>query len=183
MTGPGQVAADLAVFAESDRLAAIDRAGLGARPDPWFDSMARIVTRVLQTPVALVTMVLPDRQVFPGLAGLPEPWAVTRQTSLEESFCKDVVLDGALVVADARIYAKVRDSRAIADLGVVAYAGLPLTDLDGRTLGALCAIDTSARAWSRGELRDLGDLAVACTAELRLRILLAVDGDPLRPGG
>ena len=54
------------------------------------------------------------------------------------------------VYPDARIDPQVRDNLAIPDLGVVAYAGMPLTDADGRTLGSLCAIDTKPRRWTRG---------------------------------
>jgi serine phosphatase RsbU (regulator of sigma subunit) len=38
-------------------------------------------------------------------------------------------------------------------------------------LGSLCAIDTRPRAWSPQELTDLADLAEACSADLRLRIV------------
>jgi GAF domain-containing protein len=82
-----------------------------------------------------------------------------------------VVIEGEpKVYPDARIYAQVRDNPAIPDLGVVAYAGMPLTDADGRTLGSLCAIDTRPRAWTKAELAILEDLAAACSSELRLRI-------------
>ncbi|MGC5021143.1 PP2C family protein-serine/threonine phosphatase [Micromonospora sp. DT47] len=54
----------------------------------------------------------------------------------------------------------------------MAYAGMPLTDLDGRVLGSLCAIDSKPRAWTPGQLRTLSDLAAACSSELRLRIAL-----------
>jgi GAF domain-containing protein len=37
-------------------------------------------------------------------------------------------------------------------------------------LGSLCAIDDQPRAWTPSELEVLGDLAAACSAELRLRI-------------
>jgi hypothetical protein len=48
---------------------------------------------------------------------------------------------------------------------------MPLTDTDGEVLGSLCAIDTSPRDWTEEELADLRDLAAACSAELRLRIV------------
>lgn len=159
------------VLSEPGRMEALRRTGVTARPDPRFDAVARLVVRLLRVPVALVTIVLSDRQVFPGLAGLPEPWSRTRQTTLEESFCQYVVRDGPLIVPDARIHARVRDNLAIPNLGVIAYAGMPLTDDAGRRLGSLCAIDTIARSWSPVELRDLEDLASGCSAELRLRIL------------
>ena len=46
-----------------------------------------------------------------------------------------------MVLPDARLHPALRDNLAVPELGVVAYAGMPLTDLEGRVLGSLCAID------------------------------------------
>lgn len=76
-----------------------------------------------------------------------------------------------LVLPDARLDERTRTSLAIGDLGVVAYAGMPLTDGQGHTLGSLCAIDQQPRDWSAQELSDVSDLAAGCSAELQLRIM------------
>jgi serine phosphatase RsbU (regulator of sigma subunit) len=163
--------AALGVLADAERLRSLRRVCVGAEPDEAFDRFASLVKRLLGVPVALVSLVDDERQFFPGQAGLAEPWSVKRETPLSHSFCQHVVVEGQpKVYADARIYAQVRDNLAIPDLGVVAYAGMPLTDADGRTLGSLCAIDTKPRAWQPGELAILADLAAACSSELRLRI-------------
>ncbi|MFC4021402.1 SpoIIE family protein phosphatase [Micromonospora sp. GCM10011542] len=157
------------------RLRALADTGLDAAPDEAFDRFARLVSDLLDVPVALVSLVSADRQFFPGAVGLPEPWAARRQTPLSHSFCQHVVdVEVPMVLPDARLYPRVRGNLAIEDLGVVAYAGMPLTDLSGRVLGSLCAIDSKPRAWTAGQLRTLADLAAACSSELRLRI--ALDG-------
>ncbi|WP_308444764.1 GAF domain-containing protein [Streptomyces nojiriensis] len=46
-----------------------------------------------------------------------------------------------LVVPDARADERLRTHPAVTDLGVIAYAGMPLTDTDGLVVGSLCAID------------------------------------------
>jgi GAF domain-containing protein len=61
--------------------------------------------------------------------------------------------------------------------GVLAYAGAPLTDAGGRTLGALCVLDLDVREWTPGELALLRDLAAVCSSELRLRIAREVAED------
>ncbi|MGS2614818.1 SpoIIE family protein phosphatase [Micromonospora sp. LZ34] len=157
------------------RLRSLDETGLAAAPDEAFDRFARLVGDLLDVPVALVSLVSADRQFFPGAVGLPEPWGTRRQTPLSHSLCQHVVdLETPMVLPDARLHPRVRDNLAVPDLGVVAYAGMPLTDLQGRVLGALCAIDSKPRDWTPGQLRTLADLAAACSSELRLRI--ALDG-------
>ena len=159
------------ILADPARLRSLQRVCVGAEPDEAFDRFASLVTRILNVPVALVSLVDDQRQFFPGQVGLAEPWAAKRETPLSHSFCQHVVVQGQpKVYADARIYAQVRDNLAIPDLGVVAYAGIPLTDTDGLVLGSLCAIDTVPRAWTANELAVLADLAAACSSELRLRI-------------
>ncbi|MFA7761654.1 SpoIIE family protein phosphatase [Streptomyces sp. NPDC048723] len=139
-----------------------------------MDRFARLVSRLLRVPVAFVSLVEEERQILPGLFGLPEPWAGSRALSLSHSLCRYVVASGQpLVVPDARTDDRLRTNPAIRDLGLIAYAGMPLTDADGLVLGSLCAIDHAPRTWGDGELTDLKDLAAACSAELRLRILSA----------
>jgi GAF domain-containing protein len=145
-------------------------AALPPRSDPAFERFARLVRRQLSAPVALVTLVSAEQQVFPGATGLPEPWQSTRCTPLSHSFCQHVVRSGApLVITDARTEPLVADNLAIPDLHVIAYAGVPLIDADGAVVGSLCAIDSQPRAWSDEDLAVLTDLAGACSSELQLR--------------
>jgi serine phosphatase RsbU (regulator of sigma subunit) len=154
------------------RAEALRLAGLSAVSDPGMDRFARLVARLLRVPVSLVSLVEADRQVFPGMVGLLDPWARLRQTPLTHSFCQHVVASATpLVIADTRADPRTRASPAIPDLAVIAYAGVPLTDGEGNVLGSLCAIDNRPRNWSDAELADLNDLAAACSGELRLRIV------------
>ncbi|MEV7831704.1 SpoIIE family protein phosphatase [Streptomyces subrutilus] len=156
---------------EGARLRALALTGLSAAPDAGMERFAGMVARLLDVPVALVSLVEADRQVFPGMVGLAQPWAGARQTPLSHSLCQYVTASGRpLVLADARSEELTCSSLAIPDLGVVAYAGMPLTDAEGNVLGSLCAIDTSVRHWTERELRDLTDLAAACSSDLQLRI-------------
>jgi serine phosphatase RsbU (regulator of sigma subunit) len=141
-------------------------------PDPSFDRYARMVQAVLHVPVALVTIVESDRQVFPGAVGLTPERDAERQTPLSYSFCKHVVQAQApLIVGDARDDARVSDNPAIEELGVLAYAGYPITDNSGVVIGSLCALDSEPREWTVAELAALDDLAAACSTEIALREL------------
>ncbi|WP_319311920.1 SpoIIE family protein phosphatase [Streptomyces sp. TX20-6-3] len=152
----------------------LHRAGLTSASDTGMDRFARLVSRMLHVPVAFVSLVEEDRQLLPGLIGLPEPWAGRRTLPLSHSLCRQVVASGRpLIVSDTRADERFATHPAEADLGAVAYAGMPLTDADGLVLGSLCAIDHEPRPWGTDELSDLEDLAAACSAELCLRILSA----------
>ena len=138
--------------------------------DSSFDRYARMVCRSLHVPVALVSLVEADRQVFAGARGLPVPLDVERQTPLSHSFCKHVVAAQApFVVTDAREHEQVRLNPAVDELAVIAYAGWPITDHTGTIVGSLCAIDHEPRAWSDADLEMLEDLAAACSTELSER--------------
>ena len=148
------------------------RTPLPAVSDPAFERFVRLARRQLGVPVALVSLVDVQEQVFPGAAGLPEPWQTTRRTPLTHSFCQYVVGSGEpLVIEDAREHPLVQDNLAIRDLAVIAYAGMPLLDADGRVVGSLCAIDSRPRRWSADDLAVLADLADACSSELQLRAM------------
>ncbi len=157
---------------EAARLTAVAATGVLAAPaDPVLDRIARVAARILGAPSALVSLVDADRQVFGGCVGLPEPWAKARETPLTHSFCQIVVATGApVVVSDARDDARVCDNLAIAEIGVMAYAGVPLATPDGHVLGSLCVIDGAPRAWTAADVATLEDFAQGAAAELSLRI-------------
>lgn len=153
------------------RLQSVIDTCLGPRADGAFDAFARLVCRFLDVPTALVSLVDDERQFFPGAKGLDGAAGESRETPLSHSLCQLVVRTGApLVITDAAADALTCTSAAVSELGVAAYAGMPLRDDDGRVLGSLCAIDVEERRWTQAEIETLRDLADACSAELRLRI-------------
>ncbi|GLW29355.1 GAF domain-containing SpoIIE family protein phosphatase [Actinoplanes regularis] len=153
------------------RLAAVVSTGLTAKADPALDRFTAMVRTVLDVPVALISLVGADRQIFPGACGLADPWQLQRQTPLSHSFCQHVVVTAEpLIIPDARTDSRVTGNLAIHDLNVVGYAGMPLTDATGQVLGSLCAIDSSPRRWTAKELAVLSELAAACSDMLRLRV-------------
>lgn len=143
---------------------------LDSAPEPIFDQLTALVTKILRVPVALISLVDGKRQFFKSQCGLPEPVATDRETPLSHSLCQHVVVQGdALIISDARAHPLSRENLAVRDLGVVAYAGMPLHDAEGNALGALCAIDSRPREWTREELEILRTLASQVMAEIHLR--------------
>lgn len=143
---------------------------LDSPPEPSFDRLTELVRLVLDVPVALVSLIDHDRQVFKSQQGLPEPWCSIRQTPLSHSFCQHVA-DRAepLVVPDAREDPLVAGNPAIGDLSVVAYLGVPLATPDGTVIGSLCAIAPEPRAWTDRDLATLRALAESVMTEIAVR--------------
>jgi GAF domain-containing protein len=155
---------------DPQRVAALRATGLlDSDVDPAFDRHARLAAQVLNAPVALVSLVDENRQFFKSCLGVPEPWAGERETPLSHSFCQHAVASREpLVVDDAREHEVLRDNPAINDMGVVAYAGIPLIDSGGNALGTLCVIDSKPRHWSSHQVRLLEDLAASVVTEIDL---------------
>ncbi len=166
------MAADLSSLSDLGRLEALRLTGLMDSPcEPSFDRLTRLASRLLRAPVVLVSLVDPCRQFFKSSVGLPEPWASLRQTPLSHSFCQYVVGSGRpLVVGDARKRSPLRENRAVRDLGVIAYLGIPLATADGHVLGSFCAIDVVPREWDAVEVETMTDLAASVSTEIKLRV-------------
>ncbi|MFG2041845.1 GAF domain-containing protein [Dactylosporangium sp. NPDC048998] len=164
---------------DAARLHAVAATGLGAAPHPWFDHVVAYARRVLGVPIALVVLVERTRQILPGSAGLPEPWQHRRETPLTHSICQYVV--GArtrLAIDDVRRDPVLHSSDAIRDLGVTAFAGVPVRGRGGHVLGALSAIDSRPRVWTAQELATLDRIAARCDRKL---LALSVGPAPSEP--
>ena len=143
---------------------------LDTPPEEHFDRLAALAARVVNAPVALVSLVDEDRQFFKSCLGLAEPWASRRETPLSHSFCQHAVASREpLIITDSREHPLVRDNLAIPDLNAIAYAGIPLIDRGGNALGSFCVIDSKPRTWTSAEIDLLKDLSEDVVAELERR--------------
>ena len=71
-----------------DRVGELLRLGLlDTPPEAPIDRLTRLAARLLDAPVALVSLVDDHRQFFKSAFGLPQPWASIRETPLSHSFC------------------------------------------------------------------------------------------------
>ena len=159
------------VLTDAARLRSVARLALGPRAEPAFDRIAVLVERLVDVPVALVTVLEADRQLLPGQVGLPEPLATSREMALTHSFSRHVLEAGELlVVPDVRADARMRETPPMPGVNLIAFAGVPLTDSDGLVLGTLAVMDEEPRTWTRSEIALLIELGEVCSSELRLRI-------------
>ncbi|MEW6247374.1 MAG: PAS domain S-box protein [Nitrospirota bacterium] len=156
---------------EAQRLAALHALHiLDTPPEERFDRITRLAQRLFDVPIALISLVDASRQWFKSRAGLD-----VAQTPREISFCGHAILGHeAFVVRDARVDPRFSDNPLVTgEPAIRFYAGWPLADPAGRTLGTLCLIDRRPRQLSEADLRVLRDLASLAEQELTNRELLA----------
>ena len=162
--------APASILADPRRLGALERTGMmDSDPDEALDFLTRLAAHLLNTPVALVSFIDDKRQFFKSQIGMPQLVGSERKVPLSHRFCQWVVSsDQELIVSDARTHPILGAYGAmLAEMSVIAYAGVPLSAVTGETIGSICAIDGRTRTWSRDELailRDLGLLVDAYTA-------------------
>jgi len=155
-------------------------APLPALADAEFDRLAATVARELGVDRSIVVLVSKAGQVIPGAYGLPEPWATRRSMPLSHSLSQRVAATGEpLVVRDAREHPVFADSPSVRELGVVAYAGMPLRDAHGRPIGVLVACDTAPRDWTAAELEALRRLAAEASRQLQVQAVELAEREAL----
>lgn len=163
---------DLSAIEDPDRLAELRATGLlDSGPEEPFDRITRLAERLLDVPVAMITLVDRDRQFFKSQVGLSGEWEAARQSPLTHSFCQYAVTTRSpLVVDDARDHPLVGSNLAVEEQGVTAYAGEPLETSNGHVLGALCVISPAPRDWQPDELQLLSELSALAVTEIDYRL-------------
>jgi signal transduction histidine kinase len=153
------------------RLRALTESQLLDTPaEPAFDRFTYLASQVLNTPLSLITLIDKERQFFKSAVGMPEPWATLRQSEFAYSFCKHIVASGVpMIVENAPDDPRVQGNLAITEIGVKAYAGVPITSPDGMVLGTFCVMDTEPRQWTVQDMMLLRELALSISTEINLR--------------
>lgn len=95
--------------------------------------------------------------------------------------CQLVIDSGnELIVDDATVDLPIASGQPSGSAGLMAWAGFPVRDPDGRTVGALCVADLKPRPWSARDLQVLADLAKVASGEVALRVSLRQGADRAR---
>lgn len=159
----------------NDRNWLIDIGILDGLSEPKFDQIVEMAAGILGSQVTLFSVIdeAKDRQFFKSATGLPAPVAEQRQTPLSHSFCKTVVAEAQLLnVSDAREDPRFQNHPAIESLGVIAYLGAPIIAAEKGPIGALCAINSTARTWSPRDEQNIATLAGAISEIISHRLTI-----------
>jgi PAS domain S-box-containing protein len=132
---------------------------LDTLPEPAYDRIVQIASRLIGTPIAMITFVDRDRQWCKASVGI-EPG----ESSRASSFCDHVIRqseDGALVIDDASADPRFADNELVrGEAGIRFYAGQALRAPGGERVGALCVLDRERRSWATVDAEVLHDLAM-----------------------
>jgi len=161
-------------LANASRIATLRATGLLDSPrEEAYDRLTRVAAAMLNTPIALMTLVDEGRHFYKSSVGLPEPWASGRESPLGYTPCDRVVFSGSsLVVDDVQADPGMRDDRTLGEMGIVSYAGVPLRTVEGQVIGAFGGADHVPHHWQPAEVALLQDLGATAMHELELRCAL-----------
>ncbi|WP_432533205.1 sensor domain-containing phosphodiesterase [Kineococcus arenarius] len=151
---------------ESDRLASVaSYRAASAVGDPGLQSLVDVAARVLDAPLAGLSLLGADEQSYLARVGVPVA-VIPRHLSL----CTHTVSGAAPVVAgDATADPRFADHPLVTgEHRLRAYAGVPVFGRDGLPLGTLCVIDVRPRDFTGEDVALLERLARAAAGLLEL---------------
>lgn len=143
---------------EAARLNSLHACGL--RDDVVLDAqltaIARRAARHFSVPIALVSIVQEDRQVFAGRVGLQ-----AAHTSRDVAFCAHVVVEETpLIVEDTQDDERFADNPLVLGApNIRFYAGVPVYTPDGLPAGTVCLIDKEPRRFAEADIEELRTFA------------------------
>lgn len=135
-------------------------------PEEDYDSITKLVATICEVPISLITMVDGKRNFFKSHHGVPYG-----ESPRDISFCGHAILsnDPIFIIKDARMDERFIDNPLIVDAGAIFYAGVPLVNPEGFTLGTLCVFDHQPRTLSASQTDALIILGKQVVNSMELR--------------
>lgn len=131
------------------------------RFDQWgartaLNDLCAIAADLLATPIAHLSLVDRDEQIFAGKVGLDAD-----RTPRAVAFCSHTIMAcGAFVIEDAACDPRFCHNPLVTECpNIRAYLGIPLEVTPGLRIGALCAVDRKPRAFKQSDILTLTKLA------------------------
>ncbi|MEO8267787.1 MAG: EAL domain-containing protein [Ilumatobacteraceae bacterium] len=136
-------------------------------PDPAFDSLTRLAARLMETPIAAVSVLGRDRQWFKAAVGI----ALT-STRRDVAFSSIAMgkPDEVFVVNDIALDGRFAENPFVTGAPFArSYAAVPICSREGLPFGTLNVIDIKPRTFSEQQISLLKALALQAAALFDLR--------------
>lgn len=133
--------------------------------DKVLDDITLLASQICETPIALISLVDPDRQWFKSKVGID-----VEQTHRNISFCGHAILDHSLLeVNDTLNDERFHDNPLVTGApNIRFYAGTPLVTPNGYALGTLCTIDSKPKVLTKLQKSALDTLGRNIITHLEL---------------
>jgi len=152
---------------EAARLKALyDYDILDTETEKVFDDLALLASEICGTPIALISLVDPNRQWFKSAVGLD-----ATETSRDIAFCAHAINQKQIFqVEDTLKDQRFFDNPLVTDGPKIRfYAGTPLITPEGHAIGTLCAIDSKPHKLSQMQANALEILGRNVISQMELR--------------
>ncbi len=139
---------------------------LDTEAEQLFDDLTTLASQICDTPIALISLIDPDRQWFKSRVGLD-----AEETSREIAFCSHAILqDDVFEIPNASLDPRFHDNPLVTGAPDIRfYAGAPLVSPSGHAIGTLCTIDRKPRKLTESQKTSLQTLSKSVVAHLELK--------------
>lgn len=150
---------------------AVEATGLLDTPrEERFDRFTTLARAIWDVPMSTITLFDDERAYFKSAAGIGD----VTEMPVRDTFCSTTRdRDAPLVIHDTIVDPQFACLPPVTGFGIRFYAGHPVRDQHGTTIGTVCLYDTEPRAFAEHDLAVLAQLAVCVEEE----VLTASDRD------
>ncbi|MFT5278353.1 MAG: signal transduction histidine kinase/CheY-like chemotaxis protein [Glaciecola sp.] len=153
---------------EAIRLDALYKyAVLDTEDETVFDELTKLASEICDTPIALISLIDPDRQWFKSRVGLD-----AKETSRDIAFCAHAInQEEVFEVEDTHQDERFKNNPLVtSDPNIRFYAGAPLITPEGHAIGTICAISDKPKKLNAHQLKAMQILSREVISQLELRL-------------